>query len=108
MEWKEGLIEINNRPLQTSTTDKLLKTVVVGGPSKEGDRRMYLDRPTIAVLNEIAQSSIVQRAQINRCGMQVCLYQRPDGHQYEVWTIIGLKPVPESSMDGLLDITCKD
>ena len=108
MIWKEGLLEVNNRPLQTSTTDKLLKTVLVGGPEKEGDRRMYLDRKTIAQLQEIAQGSIVQRAQVNRCGIQVSLYQRPDGHQYEVWTIVGLKPVPESSMDGLLDITCKD
>lgn len=108
MEWNERLININNRPLQSSSTDKLIKEVTVGGPNKEGDRRMYLDKATASFLCEVANSSIMQRAQINRVGMKVSLYENAQGHQYEVWSIVGLKPVPESTMDGLLDITCKD
>ena len=95
------LIDVNQNPLQTNSQDTLLKSVTVGGPEKEGDRRIYLDKKTLLELVEIAKSSVVQRVQINRAGIQVNLYQRADGHTYEIWKLVGIQPVPESVMDGL-------
>lgn len=99
---KDDLISINTNPIQPGNGNTLLKTVTVAGPDKEGDRRFYLDKKTLLQLAEIASSSILQRVQINRAGIQVQLYQSKNGHTYEVWKIVGLEPVPESSMDGLL------
>ena len=100
--FKKDLIDINTNPLQTSSEHNCIKTVTVAGPSKEGDRRFYLDAATLQRLLDIAKSSLVQRVQIDRAGVQVKLYQQNDGHTYEVWSIVGLQPKPESTMDGLL------
>lgn len=101
MKIKKDLVSINENPLQTHAQHTVIKKVTLAGPSKEGDRRIYLDKKTLLKLADIASSSLVQRVQINRAGVEVKLFQRPDGHTYEVWTLIGLEPVPESSMDGL-------
>lgn len=97
----KDLIDVNTSPLQVSAEHNCIKTVTVAGPSKEGDRRFYLDAKTLQELLDIAKSSIVQRVQIDRAGVQVKLFQRKDGHTYEVWKIVGLQPKPESTMDGL-------
>ena len=97
-----NVLKVNARPLQLPGRDKLLRTSVVGGPETGGDRRMFLSVKLLTELLECARESPVMRAQVNYTGVRVDLYQRPDGHQYEVWTLIGSAPKPER-MPGVVD-----
>jgi hypothetical protein len=102
------VLTVNRRPVQIPGRDRCIRTSTVGGPEKGGDRRFYLSRELLADLLERARSSPVGRVQVDRAGVRVDLYERPDGHTYEVWTIIGADPRPEpmpAVMSGLVDRT---
>jgi hypothetical protein len=90
-----AVLTVNASPLQRSGGDVLLRTAVVGGPEKEGDRRVYLSSTLLAKLLEVARSSTMGRVQVDRAGVRVDLYKQPDGHTYEVWTLVGADPRPE-------------
>ena len=96
-----NVLTVNRSPLQRPGGDKLLRTAVTGGPSKGGDRRVYLSVDLLAQLLEVARSSTMRRVQVDRAGVRVDLYQRPDGHRYEVWTLVGCKPRPEDLPAGV-------
>ena len=90
-----GVMEVNASPLQLPSRDERLRTSVIGGPKTGGDRRFLLSVKTLEHLLAVAKSSPVRRAQVNYAGVRVDLYRRSDGHQYEVWQVIGSKPIPE-------------
>ncbi len=90
-----GVMKVNASPLQLPGRDELIRTSVIGGPETGGDRRFLLSVETLKHLLEVARSSPVRRAQVNYAGVRVDLYRRSDGHQYEVWQVIGSKPIPE-------------
>jgi len=91
----KNIITVNSRPLQPGTGDTLLRTAVVGGPDKGGDRRMYLSTKLLSHLLEISRSSQMMRVMVDRAGVRVDLYRTPHGHEYEVWTMVGADPRPE-------------
>jgi hypothetical protein len=92
----KDVMKVNNNPLQPTAGLTLLRSAVVGGPDLEGDRRVFLDRKLLMQLAEIAASSPSQRVQVDRAGIKVDLYRESSGHTFEVWTLVGLPPKPES------------
>lgn len=94
-----AVMKVNASPLQRPGADKLLRTAVVGGPEKPGDRRIYLSVATLAHLLEVARTSAMQRAIIGHAGVRVDLYATPGGHEYEVWQLVGSQPKPEPVPD---------
>jgi hypothetical protein len=92
-------LTVNARPLQRPGQDVLLRTAVVGGPDKEGDRRVYLTATLLGTLLDVARSSGLQRVLVDRAGVRVDLYRSATGHEYEVWTLIGGAPRPEPIPD---------
>ena len=92
----KDLLKVNSNPIQPMSGVTLMRSAVVGGPNLEGDRRVFLERELLLKLAEIAASSPTRRVQVNRAGIKVDLYQERSGHTYEVWTLIGLPPKPES------------
>jgi hypothetical protein len=89
-------LSVNGSPLQRAGADTLLRTAVVGGPDRPGDRRVYLSSALLGQLLEVARSSPMGRVQVDRAGVRVDLYRRGDGHEYEVWTLVGADPKPEA------------
>lgn len=89
------VLEVNDSPVQRPTRDRLLKSAVVGGPSMPGDRRIYLSRELLGRVLDVARASLMGRALLDHAGVRVDLYERPDGHRYEIWTLIGIGPKPE-------------
>lgn len=90
------VLAVNGSPLQRPGADALLRTAVVGGPDRAGDRRVYLSSVLLGRLLEVARSSPMGRVQVDRAGVRVDLYRRGDGHEYEVWTLVGADPKPEA------------
>ena len=99
----KNVLKINVSPVQRPGTDRLIRTAVVGGPNKEGDRRVYLSVELLKNLLEIARSSPMRRCEVTRAGVRVDLYLTPNGHQYEVWTLIGANPRPEQVPQFIMD-----
>ena len=95
-----NVMKVNARPLQPAGRDTLLRTATVGGPEKEGDRRVFLSVDMLSRLLETARSSPTQRVQVDRAGVKVVLYADHSGHQYEVWTLVGADPRPEQLPRG--------
>lgn len=95
-----NVLRVNKSPMQEPGRDEKLRTATVGGPALEGDRRVFLSADLLGRLLEIARSSPMGRVQVDRAGVQVDLYRRPDGHCYEVWTLIGADPRPEQMPSG--------
>ena len=96
-----NLIESNFNPLQIPGRDRLVSSSTVGGPDMSGDRRVYLSIGMLEELVRIAGQSSMRRAMLVQAGVKVDLYERPDGHRYEVWTLIGRGPMPEPA-SGLI------
>lgn len=94
-------LKVNRSPLQQPGKDTLIRTATVAGPDAGGDRRIFLSADLLGQLLDVARSSLTRRVQVDRAGVRVDLYQRPDGHQYEVWTLIGADPKPEGLPPGL-------
>lgn len=90
-----NVLKVNATPVQRPGTDLMLRTATLGGPDKPGDRRVYLSAKLLAQMLDIARTSSMGRVQIDSAGLRVDLYQAGDGHQYEVWTLIGAPPKPE-------------
>ena len=97
---KEVMV-VNRSPLQRPGLDTLIRTATTGGPELGGDRRVYLSSQLLGQLLEVARSSSMGRVQVNQAGVRVDLYERPDGHRYEVWTLIGATPEPEPMPSAL-------
>jgi len=94
-----AVLKVNARPLQQPGQDTILRTAVVGGPDKAGDRRVYLSARLLDDLLARARSSPMQRVVVDRAGLRVDLYADARGHEYEVWTLIGADPRPEPVPD---------
>jgi hypothetical protein len=94
-----GVLHVNASPLQRPGQDTLLRTAVVGGPDAGGDRRVYLSATLLGKLLEVARSSAMGRVVVGHAGLRVDLYRRDDGHEYEVWSLVGDQPVPERVPD---------
>ena len=76
----------------------------IGGPLSGKDVRMYLTRANLRMLLEMAEASPILRVQLDGVGLKVTARRMPDGHVYEVWTIISAPPKPETPamLKGLL------
>ena len=99
-----NVMNVNRSPLQTPGKDRLVRTATVGGPGHGGDRRVFLSSDLLGQLLEVSWSSMTRRVQIDRAGLRVDLYEQPNGHRYEVWTLIGADPRPEPLPTGLASI----
>jgi hypothetical protein len=93
------VLTVNRSPLQRPGQDTLLRSAVVGGPDKAGDRRVYLSAKLLGTLLEVARASAMQRVVVDRAGVRVDLYADGRGHEYEVWTLVGADPRPEPIPD---------
>jgi hypothetical protein len=96
-----NVLKVNERPLQSPSGPRLVRTATVGGPELAGDRRFYLSSDLLAKLLDVARSSPMGRVEVQRAGLRVDLYVDGNGHEYEVWTIIGADPKPERLPAGL-------
>lgn len=94
-----AVLTVNASPLQRPGADQIVRTAVVGGPNKPGDRRIYLSVATLSQLLDVARSSAMQRVQVDRAGVRVDLYRSDTGHEYEVWSLVGQDPRPETVPD---------
>lgn len=99
--------KVNSNPLQQPGKDELIRRSTMMGPDDPGDRWFFLDTGTLRELLKVAEASPMMQARVPRCGLQVDLYRRRDGSQYEVWRVIGgkpsavpLPPVAEALMKG--------
>lgn len=93
------VLQVNALPIQRLGTDRLLSTATVGGPEMAGDRRVYLSTHLLEKCLAVSRSSPTGRVLLDHAGVRVDLYQRRDGHTYEVWTLIGVGPKPEPMPD---------
>jgi hypothetical protein len=96
------LLALNERPLQFPGRDELVRTVTVAGPDAPGDRRVFLSTALLEQCLSVARSSLTGRCLLTHAGVRVDLYQDRHGHRYEVWTLVGVGPKPESPPVGLL------
>lgn len=94
-----AVLTVNASPLQRPGADTLLRTAIVGGPDKPGDRRIYLSVATLSHLLDVARTSPMQRAIVGHAGVRVDLYVTPHGHEYEVWQLVGSQPKAEPVPD---------
>lgn len=92
---------VNSKPLQRPGADKIVRSTTMLGPDVHGDRSLHLGVETLERLLELARSSPVRQVVIPRCGVQIDLRERPDGHRYEVWRIVGGQPKPEPMSPGM-------
>jgi hypothetical protein len=90
-----GLMRVSETPLQQPGQDRIIRRSVVAGPDISGDRRWFADAKTLGRLLEIARSSPMMRVEMSHVGVEVTLYERQDGHRYEVWKLVGCDPRPE-------------
>jgi len=99
----KNVLKVNVSPVQRPGTDRLIRTAIVGGPEKEGDRRVYLSVELLTKFLEVARSSPMRRVEVTRAGVRVDLYLQASGHQYETWTLIGANPKPEQVPQFIMD-----
>lgn len=98
------VVAINERPLQSAGhRDALIRTATLAGPDEGGDRRVFLSRELLRRCLDVAEASPVGMARLDQAGLRVDLYRAPDGHTYEVWTLLGRGPRPEP-LPGALDV----
>lgn len=81
---------------QPGMDDVLVSEKTLGGPLACKDVRMYLDRKTLKYLLEVAESSTLNRAQLNGVGVKIRLWKTKTGHHYETWQLVCEQPQPES------------
>lgn len=94
-------LEINRSPIQRPGYDPIVHTVTLGGPDDPKDRSMYISIKMLTKMLDVARSTPMRRAQMARVGIRVDIYQKPNGHRYEVWSIIGvLRPEPTPTFLG--------
>ena len=79
-----------------ATEDELVGERTIGGPLAARDVRLYLDAATLRHLLEVAESSGVNRVQIDGVGVRVRSWRDPRGHVFETWQILGQAPKPET------------
>lgn len=91
------LTRIESRPLQLPGRDRLVRESVLGGPSSDADARLYLSVEDLERMIEIARASVTGRVVLNRPGIRVRLWERPDGHRFESWTIVAADARAETS-----------
>ena len=94
-----NVLQVNASPLQRPGQDELIRTATVGGLDAGGDRRVYLSTTLLGKMLEVARSSGMQRLVVDKAGVRVDLYRQQNGHEYEVWTLIGCAPRPEPIPD---------
>jgi len=94
------LVGASYAPIQRPGTDRHLSRHEYGGPTTGRDVRLYIDAQTLSHLAELARSSLSQRVQFDGVGLVVDVYQAPDGHRYEVWTLATMPPKPEPTALG--------
>jgi len=76
----------------------------IGGPEDPADRRLILDSETLGELTRIANTSLTGRVVLHSIGLKVqVLRDRRNGHVWELLTLIGTEPKPETSLlfDGV-------
>lgn len=98
------VISVNDRPIQHPARDRLLRSVVVGGPDLPGDRRVFLSADLLGRCLDVARSAATGRAMLTHAGVRVDVYARADGHTYEVWTLTGYGPQPEPLPDVIASL----
>lgn len=96
------LIHESYAPLQkpSNAEDKRVYSATYGGPQANLDTRMLITGRMIEHLTKVAAQSHVGAATIVSVGLQIDVYEKPDGQTYEVWQFIGRPPVPSKSWRG--------
>lgn len=89
------LVEHDRQPLQRVGRDRLVETVVVGGPRAGRDTRLMLDVDTLERLLVLAKRSPSRRVVFNRVGIKIRLWQHRDSHRYETWSLVSDTAEPE-------------
>lgn len=91
------LTRIESKPLQLPGRDRLVRESVLGGPTSSADARLYLSIADLEKLIEIARSSVTGRVVLNRPGIRVRLWEAPNGHRFESWSIVAAEARAETS-----------
>ena len=98
-------LAFNRAGLHLPGRDPVVADVQYGGPAEPElaisgdptDRRLILDSGTLDLLLQVARSSLTGRVVIHHAGVRVRQYRAPDGHLYEIVTLVGDAPKPEES-----------
>lgn len=91
----------SNSPLQLDSGDhRRVHTITYGGPSAGLDTRMFVTGDMLADLKKVVDQSLVGMATLPCVGLQIDIYEKPDGSKYEVWQFISRPPVPSKSLRG--------
>lgn len=98
-------LEVNDRPLQFPGRARHVRRALTGGPDQPGDRRILLSVDVLERCLAAARASPLRRAVIGRAGVQVDLYEQTNGHRFEVWSVIGIAPVPEQIPAAVSQLT---
>ena len=97
-----SLVHESFAPLQTleNGDDRKIYTATYGGPQAPVDSRMIITGEMLETLTKIAKASHIGNVMLPCPGLQIDVYQQPDGHQYEIWKFISRGPVPAKTSRG--------
>lgn len=88
-------VEEDPNPLQRPGVDEHRNRTVIGGPTSAQDIRFIVSVPILEDLLESARGSSTRRVVVFGVGFKVATYTDGTGHLFQVFTLIGKKPVPE-------------
>lgn len=96
------LIHESFSPLQSTDhgDDRKVYTATYGGPDAPIDARMIITGAMLETLGDVARASHLGNVTLPCPGLQIDVYQRPDGHQYEIWKFISRNPIPAKTSRG--------
>jgi hypothetical protein len=96
------LIHESFLPIQNPNNgdDRKVYTATYGGPQAALDARMIITGAMLEKLTKVAKASHLGSATLPCPGLQIDVYQQPDGHQYEVWSFVSRAPVPSKTTRG--------
>ena len=89
-------------PLQNPNTgnDKKVYTATYGGPQAQLDTKMIITGAMLAQLTEVAKQSHLGNVVLPCPGLQIDVYEQPDGHHYEIWSFVSRAPIPAKNTQG--------
>lgn len=96
------LIHESFLPIQSpeSGEDRKVYTATYGGPDAGLDARMIITGEMLTKLADVAKASHLGNVTLPCPGLQIDVYQQPDGHQYEIWKFVSRSPIPAKSSRG--------
>lgn len=89
---------IGERPvLQKPSAHRILRKIQFPDMPQASDRRLILPAEMLRYCLAQAEASPLKRAVMHGVCVEVEQYVTPEGHIYEIWSLVGQDPVPEQT-----------